>query len=253
MRTLLKTCLLLVITLNVANADTVTIRADEWYPVNGGEKSAQPGYMIEIAKEILMKNGHSLDYQTLPWVGSIAMVRKGTYDCVVGADASDAPDFLFSKNTWGKIKPVMYVKQGDTWRYGGIPSLSNKQLGIIGSYAYSDELDQYIANHKDSHKVQEVKADKALRQNIGKLLSGRIDVLVEFDLIMEAKLAELNFSDKVIAAGDVTQGESLYIACGPNKASSAKYIELFSNGLTKMRENGQLQSILDKYGLQDWE
>ncbi len=253
MRTLLRACLLIALTFNLANASTVSIRADEWYPVNGGEQSAQPGYMIEIAKEILSNNGHSLDYQTLPWVGSITMVRKGTYDCVVGADNNDAPDFLFSKSPWGKIKPVMYVKQGDTWRYGGIPSLSNKQLGVIGSYAYSEELDQYIAKRKDTEKVQVVKADKALRQNIGKLLSGRIDVLVEFDLIMEAKLAELKYSQKIIAAGEITEGESLYIACGPNKASSAKYIEMFSNGLLNLRKSGRLKSILDKYGLQDWE
>lgn len=243
---------LMALTLKLAMADTVSIRADEWYPVNGQENSAQPGYMIEVAKEILRINGHTLDYQTLPWVGSIAMVRKGTYDCVVGADTSDAPDFLFSKEPWGKIKPVMYVKKGDTWRYGGISSLSRKQLGVIGSYAYSEELDQYIANNKGSHKVQVVQADKALRQNIGKLLSQRIDVLVEFDLIMEAKLAELNYGEKIVPAGEVTAGESLYIACGPNKASSKQYIDMFSNGLTTLRENGQLQSILNKYGLQDW-
>ena len=244
---------LMALTLKLAMADTVSIRADEWYPVNGAEKSAQPGYMIEIAKQILNKNGHSLDYQTLPWIGSITMVRKGTYDCVVGADESDAPDFLFSQNTWGKIKPVMYVKKGNTWRYGGIRSLLNKQLGVIGSYAYSEELDLYIANNKDTDKVQVVNADKALRQNIGKLLSEKIDIIVEFDLIMKAKLAELNSSEKIISAGEVTEGEALYIACGPNKASSAQYVKMFSDGLMTLRENGQLQIILDKYGLQDWE
>lgn len=60
---------------------------------------------------------------------------------------------------------------------------------------------------------------------------------------MEAKLAEFNYSDKVFATGGLNQGEPLYIACGPNKASSEKYIELFSNGLSNMPKSRQLKSI----------
>lgn len=111
--------------------------------------------MIEIAKEILMKSGHCLDYQTLPWVGSIAIVRKGTYDWVVGADTADDPDFLFSKKYLWENQTCYVRKPRGRMALWGTHSLSNKQLGIIGNYAYSEELDQYIANHKNSHKVQE--------------------------------------------------------------------------------------------------
>jgi len=237
----------------LANSATVSIRADEWYPVNGKDNGSHPGYMIELAKEILTENGHRLDYQTLPWVGSITMVRKGSFDCVVGADINDAPDFIFTEKTWGFIKPVFYVKKGKTWKFTGIDSLKHVRLGVIGSYAYSEELDKYVSQNKDSDKVQVVKADKALRQNIGKLLSNRLDVVVEFDLIMNAKLNELGYSQDVVPAGELTSGEHLYLACGPNKSSSAKYVDMFSNGIIKMRENGTLQKILDKYGLADWE
>ena len=237
----------------LANSATVSIRADEWYPVNGKDNGSHPGYMIELAREILTENGHRLDYQTLPWVGSITMVRKGSFDCVVGADTNDAPDFIFTQKTWGFIKPVFYVKKGKSWKFTGIDSLKHVRLGVIGSYAYSEELDKYVAQNKGSEKVQVVNADKALRQNIGKLLSNRLDVVVEFDLIMDAKLNELGYSQDVIPAGELTSGEPLYLACGPNKPSSAKYVDMFSNGIIKMRENGTLQKILDKYGLADWE
>jgi len=186
-------------------------------------------------------------------VGSITMVRKGSFDCVVGADTNDAPDFIFTEKTWGFIKPVFYVKKGKTWKFTGIDSLKHVRLGVIGSYAYSEELDKYVSQNKDSDKVQVVKADKALRQNIGKLLSNRLDVVVEFDLIMDAKLNELGYSQDVVPAGELTSGEPLYLACGPNKPSSAKYVDMFSSGIIKMRENGTLQKILDKYGLADWE
>ncbi len=234
-------------------ADVVSIRADEWFPINGKPGTDRPGYMIELAKVILAEHGHTVDYNTLPWRGSIKMVQKGVFDCVVGADASDAPDFLFSKKAWGIIKPMFYVPTGSTWYYSGLESLKGNRLGVIGGYAYSKELDPYVAKYKGTNEVQVVNANKALRQNIGKLLSDRLDVIVEFDLIMDAKLSELGHRKDIKTAGKLSSGELLYIACTPNKISSKMYINLFSKGLDKMRKNGKLAMILEKYGLKDWE
>ncbi|WDE01367.1 substrate-binding periplasmic protein [Thalassomonas actiniarum] len=245
--------ILLILLSSPGYGDVVTIRADEWYPVNGRPGAANPGYMIEIAKKILVENGHSLDYQTLPWRGSLKMVRKGRYDCVVGADHNDAPDFVFTQEPWGFIKPVFYIKKESAWRYRGIDSLRNIRLGVIGDYAYTQVLEDYIARNKDTDKVQIVFANKALRQNIGKLMSGRLDVIIEYDIVMDAKLRELGHDKDIISVGSVTDGQPLYIACSPNKANAREYIRLFAEGFSKMRTNGELAGILQKYGLKDWQ
>ena len=236
-----------------ASADVVSIRADEWYPVNGKPMSEKPGYMIEIAKIILAEHGHTLDYKMLPWRGSLTMVRKGRFDCVVGADSNDAPDFLFSQEPWGFIKPVFYSKKTSHWQYQGINSLKDIKLGVIGDYAYTEALDQYIEQYKDTDKVQRVFANKALRQNIGKLMSDRLDVIIEYDIIMEAKLKELGHSKDIKSVGNMTTGQALYIACSPNKTSSKAYVEMFSSGFKKLRANGELNKVLKKYGLKDWQ
>jgi len=251
---MIKLLVILLISLSYPSyADVVTIRADEWYPVNGRPGAEKPGYMIEIARKILIEHGHSLDYQTLPWRGSLKMVRKGRFDCVVGADNNDAPDFVFAKEPWGFIKPVFYIKKDNTWRYRGIDSLRNIRLGVIGDYAYTEELERYIARHKDTDKVQIVFANKALRQNIGKLMSGRLDVVIEYDIVMDAKLRELGHDQDIVSVGSVTDGQPLYIACSPNKANAGEYVRLFSEGFAKMRQNGELAAILQKYGLRDWQ
>jgi hypothetical protein len=41
-----------VLTAGFATAATITIRADSWAPYNEEPKSAQPGYMIDVAKLI---------------------------------------------------------------------------------------------------------------------------------------------------------------------------------------------------------
>ena len=45
----------------------------------------------------------------------------------------------------------------------------------------------------------------------------------------------------------------VYIACAPSKILSKTYAELLSKGVQQLRESGELQTILRKYGLGDWQ
>lgn len=238
--------------LSVAVAEVVTIRADEWFPFNGKPDSDRPGYMIELAEMILKEHGHTVDYQVLPWLGSLAMVEKGAFDCVVGTDKVEARNFIFAEEPWGKIKSTFYVDAEDPWQYDGLGSLDHRVLGVIGSYSYGDKMDRYIDQHKNSN-VQIVNANNALRQNIGKLKGKFIDTVLAFDLVMEAKLRDLGLSNQIQAAGDLEQADYIYIACSPEKRSSRQYADYFSKGIIEMRINGKLKTLLDKYGIKDWD
>jgi len=119
----------------VCQANTVTIRADEWSPINGVPGAKDPGYMIELVTIILAKHGHEVEYRTMPWKRSIQMVREGEFDCVVGAYKSDAPDFIFPEEPWGLIGSSFYVKKGSSWKYTNLNSLAEVRIGTIGAYA----------------------------------------------------------------------------------------------------------------------
>jgi len=76
-------------------SETLTIRADEWFPMNGDPDSSNPGYMIDFAKAVFEPKGIKVDYALMPWKRALYEVRKGNNDCVVGAYESEAPGFLF--------------------------------------------------------------------------------------------------------------------------------------------------------------
>src|SRR5262245_47560403 len=102
-----------------AYAAEVTLRADVWYPMNGEPNAANPGYMVEIAKESLAVGGHTINYQNLPWERAVTEVRAGKFDCVIGAYKDDAPDFIFPDEELGRVGQAFYVKKGNSWRYNG--------------------------------------------------------------------------------------------------------------------------------------
>lgn len=234
-----------------AQADTVVIRADHWYPMNGNPGDTNPGFMIEIAQRTLAQAGHTVDYDLMPWERALHSAENGVIDCVVGAYQSDAPNLLFPENSQGVDITGTFVKKGSPWRYSDLDALKSVQIGAISGYSYGDDLDAFI--QQNPQNVQLLSGDTALEQNIRKLLSGRIDMILESPAVLNAKLKTLNLQGQVEFAGAVGKPENLYIACTPKKASSHAYIKLISDGTQQLRQSGELKKILEKYGLSDWQ
>lgn len=236
---------------SVSQAETVVIRADHWFPMNGKPGDANPGFMIEIAKRTLAQGGHSVDYDLMPWERALHSAENGTIDCVVGAYKSDAPNLLFPENSQGLDATGTFVKKGSSWRYSDLDGLKSVQIGAIAGYSYGDDLDAFI--EQNPQKVQLLSGDTALEQNIRKLLGGRIDVILESPAVFSAKLKELNLMGQTEFAGAIGEPENLYIACTPKKESSKTYIKMISDGTQQLRQSGELKKILEKYGLSDWQ
>ncbi|MFM8454146.1 MAG: substrate-binding periplasmic protein [Gammaproteobacteria bacterium] len=236
-------------------AEKITFVADEWYPMNGNPTEKDNlGFMIDLSKAILEPKGYEIDYQIIPWSRSLKSVRSGQSDCGVGAASGDAPDFIFPSNELAQISTKFYVLKDNPWKFTDVASLKGVPIGIINSYSYGDVLDEYIKSNK-TNEVQVVGGNDSLEQNIKKLISGRIKAIPETNVVMEAKLKEMNASDQVKEAGLIDAAENLYIACSPHtsKAERAKKITgLLSDGMSELRANGGLKKILDKYNLEDW-
>jgi len=231
-------------------ADTVTIRADQWYPMNGKPGSDKPGFMIEIAQWSLAQGGHTVDYKVMPWERAVDQTRKGSIDCVVGAYQADAPDLVFPEEAMGMDDSGFYVRKGETYTHS-MAAMKTQKLGIIGGYAYDDgPIDAYIASGSANVKV--TKGNDALEKNIKKLAAGRVDLVIESPPVMDAKLAEMGMQDKIQLADTLNDPSALYVACSPAKPESKEYARLLTEGVKAMRANGELSKVMAKYGLKDW-
>jgi polar amino acid transport system substrate-binding protein len=235
-------------------ADPITIRADAWLPYNGQTDKRPAGYMIELAEKIARANGHTVDYATMPWDDAIKEVRKGTYDCVVGAAHDDADDFMFPDASWGKSQNAFFGMAENPWRYNGIGSLDSVRLASIESYSYTDELDAYIESHREDGRVVVISSiGRAAISAVSQLIRGKVDVFVENVMVMEQTLHTMQMSDRVINLGTLNELTDVYIACTPADPRGKRYATMFSDGIIKLRASGELQAILDSYALKDWQ
>lgn len=233
----------------MAQRPVITIAADEWCPINCNPQSEQPGIGIEIAKAVFVRAGYRVNYVVMPWKEALAQVREGKVDAVVGASKSDDPGLVFPVSSLYSISDDFYVLSGNPWRYQGMQSLVKRRVGVIEGYGYGNVIAKYISeNRRVNGAIFFASGEEALKENIDRLLAGKIDVLVESRAVMDYTLRQLALSDRIIWAGGVMQGP-VYLAFSPALAASRQRAQQLDAGYLQLRNSGQLQRMYNAYGL----
>lgn len=240
-------------------ADQIRISSDEWCPYMCEPNSEKPGYIVEIARIIFSRQGHGLDYTAMPWSRCISYAREGKREALPGATKGEVPDFVFPDESFGISQTHFFVRKGDRWRYSGVDSLKQVNVGIQDDYEYGESVDGYFKKNKGTRKVQVVSGESPIRTNIRKLLKGRIDVVPEDNAVFLNAAKDMGVLDQIQDAGAMTvttrkdlEELKLYLAFSPDNPKSKKYAEILSEGIRQMRKSGELEVILAKYGMKDW-
>lgn len=245
-------CLLLFFTAFVS-AEDILVVADPWCPYNCAPESDAPGYIVEIAKHAFESKGHRIVYQTIPWARAIDGTRNGTYDAIIGLGRDEAPDMIFPEQEIGIASHSFYVTEQSDWTFTGLASLQGVTLGVIKDYSYGTLYDDYIqANTDNAERVFTIAGNDSLQRTVRMLASGRIDVLVEDQNVLDYHLLAHGEKNQFIQAG-IYAKEKIYMAFSPANKTSAEYALLFDEALQELKKSGKLSDILNKYGLQEWD
>ncbi|MDG9925291.1 MULTISPECIES: transporter substrate-binding domain-containing protein [unclassified Pseudomonas] len=234
-----------------ARGETLVIAADLWCPINCAPGSPKPGIFVELARDIFAEHGIAVRYETRNWARVLQEVRRGEINAAVGAGHEDAADFLFTRTPVAMSRNCFYTRQDFTWRFRGVDSLAPVRLGVINDYSYGEPLNAYVAAHRDGDRVQVAAGDNALDLNLTKLRHGRLDVLVENSWVIQSRLADLGRSGELREAGCREPDMPIYLAFSPTRADSARYVELFEQGLRRYRADGRLRALLKAYGVKE--
>jgi polar amino acid transport system substrate-binding protein len=248
---LLSTCLTILSSV-VGFADTLTLKADFWMPHNGDGKT-ETGYMLDIAKAVFEPKGHKIVFVMTPWENSLADVRSGKCNAVIGAGLEDAPDLVYPEEEQGLSIQLFCVKAGNPWKYGGVESLKTVKLGVIKDYTYFQAVDDYIKASPAG--VVFGTGDNPLESNLARLLNGEVGAVVDDRSVLKYTIAKMKLFGKVafaLSTAEATKSSKLFIAFSPKIPKSHEYAKLLTEGMVTLRKSGELQKILAKYGLTDW-
>lgn len=231
-------------------AEKLTIAADPWCPYNCSTKENLQGFMIDVASNIFEQHLVTIDYRNVNWARAKADLNKGLVDAVVGmTKGSNFNQWVFPSEELGVEQMCVYT-QNENWKYTAPEDFYGIRLGVINSYGYGDDADNYLAKNKGANNIITISGGAPLKRLVEMLKRDRIDAFIENRFVMDYFLKHSPSALKV--AGCISQPRKVYIVFSKNNPKAEEYAETISLGIVQLRENGTLAEILTKYGVEDW-
>ncbi len=228
---------------------TIVIAADEWCPINCEANGKRQGVGIDLARAIFEPLGYKVNYTVMPWAEALKQVRAGKISAVVGASRTDSKSLIFPDNPISEVSDNFYIRTGSPWRYQGPHTLKNRRIGITQDYGYGDVMTRFIAQNKFTADVLYVaKGTTPLKDNIDRLLNGKIDILVESKVVMDYTIRNERLSDKIVWAGSAPQ-DYVYLAFSPALPQSKQLAAVYDAAIRSMKTNGRLKQFYASYGM----
>jgi polar amino acid transport system substrate-binding protein len=246
MKTLLLACLLSVLPL-AGMARTIVVVGDP-YPPFVDPKNPQDGLALEIIRAAYKTQGHEVKMVFMPWARAEKGVTEGTYDVLAATWHTEARAKVLAFSTPYSASTIKFIKRkGDPFEYTGLDSLKNKRVGAVRGYAYGDSL----ANPSSFFRDDVVD----FATNIRKLLVNHIDLTLEDEIVAKFTLSR-EFPEaqgKFEFSKNALSRNLLYITAGLKNPHHADLIGSFNNGFDRIKANGILDGIYQKYGLGKWD
>ena len=234
-----------------AHERNIVLLADEWCPYNCDPQSDHPGTAVEIARAAFAPLA-TVEYRTMNWGRSVAEIRLGRADAVIGISLSEGSGLVFPHEPIGMSSIGLLVRLDSTFQYGGPSSLDGRVIGMVASYRFAGPCGDYLAAHMaDPSRIQLVAGEGALQKNLLKLQAGRIDIVVDDANVLAHLVAGLG-SNPGLRLTTVPDSAPVYIAFSPAVADARQLADGLDSAIIGLRASGRLKAILARYGVLDW-
>lgn len=231
-------------------AKEIVLGADIFCPYNcetlEDPQSEFPGYIVELLHEIARQQAIDLKIVKRPASRIVAEMQNGTLQGTISVFSTQ------DVTTFGaKLQPCFVTRKDNPWEFKGPDSLLDICLGLVPDYGYAKWIMEYAEKyHDDTTKIQWVRGEEPLVQNLKKIVAQRIDA-TRGDagaILWAAKQHQLDAELKLVGCADPTILRAIGFA--ENFAEKQTYIDLFNAGYAALDQSGRVQQLLDKYGLQ---
>lgn len=237
-----------------SGADTVVrLCADQWMPYNGDPTDPKPGYVIELAKAVFEPKGIKVEYTVMPWTEALAAVREGRMTGAIGANKEEGAGLTLPAETIGVISICLVTRADSKWTYDNLTSFRTAKLGVIKGYAYWPAFDSYIARATEKGSgIIAAEGETPLADLMKQLLAGDLDVIAESEPVLLWYLRSQAIDRNQIRVVFKGSADPIYVAFAPNDEGRS-HASMLDAGVKALRASGELEKLLRRYGLRDWQ
>lgn len=220
-----------------ALGEKLRIVTEPWAPYTVLEKGQASGLDYDTTAIVFQRLGIEVQWQFLPWKRCLMMLQQGEADGALDIfEASERDDLLlYPSEPMSEVTWVLFQANDRPHRVYRLEDLKGLTIGVSPGYLYSPQFDTstaFIREPAPSHEA-----------NFGKLVRGRIDLLVTDQRVGKQALDRLNLRDKVSQLSMVLNKREQYLALRRN-AGMDLLMQRFSAELKRFkREPGYAQLV----------
>lgn len=237
-------------------AQPLVMVANDWCPYSCGQEDDLPGYVVELMRDIFAETGVSVEYRVVPWSRAIKMVEQNKASVLLATTFKDTPDLPLT-DLVGLDTSCFYVKAESSVQNPDIGQIRQLRLGVIQDFSYDNggELDSYIASQSQlNSRVIASSGANALQSNFEKITAGRVDLVVENCNVGDYSLKRFGLEGQIRKVGTIASYRNgLLVGFNQDDPRVPQWIERINRRVAEKRQNGELQILLQKYGLRDWQ
>jgi polar amino acid transport system substrate-binding protein len=214
---------------------------DAWYPYSGMEEGRLQGLTVDIVNAAFAAIGSRVTIVSTPYDRAMEQVRSGEAVACFNTPREPGVDpfFLWPQRKLFTARAFYFARKDFGRKISSVEDTRGLRVGLVQGYGYDPAVD----NDK-TFMVKEYTASDAT--NLKKLVAGRLDLAIVFELPSKILLKKLALENKVEVVGE-TRSAECYMAFSQKHPDAQRCLELFNQGFEAIFKSGEYQRIMDSW------
>ncbi|MBA1193998.1 transporter substrate-binding domain-containing protein [Pseudomonas entomophila] len=227
---------LLVLSSAVAHAERLRIVSDDWAPYVHLQAGQPAGVHQRLAAEVFRRLGIEVDWQFMPWRRCLAMVEQGQADGVL--DVLHTPEreryLVYAPEPLSQVEFVLFQSRTRPHPVHHLEDLAGLLIGTSPDYDYGPAFNTSTLFRRETAQTHEA--------NFGKLVRGRIDMLVTDRHVGHYLIQQMGIADSVEMLPLLIQRRPQYLALGI-RPGAERLAQRFAEELQRLRQEPGFQAF----------
>lgn len=224
-----------------ARGEKLRIVTEPWAPYVYEDGGKNLGLDYETTAIVFQRLGIEVEWQFLPWKRCLSMLETGQADGALDIFHSAERDstLLYPSEPLSDVEFVMFYANDRPHPFKRLEELKGLTIGTSPGYLYSEDF-----SHSDLFTREPAPTHEA---NFGKLVRGRIDLLITDRRVGQHLLDELNIRSLITENPTVISRQSQFLAVRRN-AGMDLLVQRFGAELKRFKREPAYAELSARYG-----
>jgi polar amino acid transport system substrate-binding protein len=202
----------------------VKFASTEWCPYTCSQMKNE-GIVTDKIRKILAKYKVQSLVKFLPWKRAITSVMSGSYDALLTAVPSEAPNLKYTTIPTMEYSVCLNTAAKKFKEVQSLKDLKQFQIGVVDGYSYGEPFDTYIEKNKgDKNRILRLSGVDVTARLIKLTKAGRISYFLSDKLVAK-------FIDKDVKETFCAKSEPFYIGFSPKVKNVEKILKILNREL----------------------